>query len=127
MAAQAVARVTGRPVPEYTGRPGLRARSMQQPDGLRGHDRAQDVGRPAWYFPGSAPYSTWPGSTCPSATMPPPYRNGSSDRSSDSRPYSTPTPNGASIASEENARKSTSRAETSVNVPGTSCAPSASR
>src|SRR5215471_8076833 len=59
--------------------------------------------------------------------MSPPYRNGSIPSSRCSLAYSTPTPNGASILWNENARKSTSAARTSVNDPGTSCAPSTSR
>ena len=61
-------------------------------------------GVPAAYFPGSELYSTYPGKTRPSAIMSPPYRNGSEDSSRCSLAYSTPTPNGASILWNENAR-----------------------
>jgi hypothetical protein len=85
------------------------------------------LGVPAAYFHGSALYPTRSGRTCPSAIMSPPYKNGSEDSKRCRLPYSTPVPKGASILWNENARKSTSSACTSVNDPGTSCAPSASR
>ena len=58
----------------------------------------------AAYFQGSALYSTCQGNTRPSAIMSPPYRNGSAVASRSSRAYSAPTPNGASILWNENAR-----------------------
>jgi len=104
MAACTAALSTGRPVPKYTGRFGVSARSSRMRRACAETIAPRTFGVPAAYFQGSEFYSTRSGNTRPSAIMSPPYRNGSEAASSCSRVYSTPTPNGASILWKENAR-----------------------
>ena len=97
MAFSTALRSMGLAVPKYAMVSGASARSSKMRSACAETIVPKMLGVPAAYFHGSELYSTRSGKTRPSAIMSPPYRNGREASSRCSLPYSTPTPNGASI------------------------------